>query len=1006
MIKLRRLVRTISPVLLIALVSAAILVAAAAPTGPNDRSPKAGLRSEAQAAAPAVQPAAQTPAKNPYAPDTAEPGSVEAIAKFTTEPRFGNPWVAYLPDSATVPSPAEYLGHAVGAAGELSSTTKIYGYFRKLAETSPRVRVQTIGKTEEGREILLAAVADEDGIRDLDRLKEATAALADPRKTTPEAAEALIASARPVYYFNAGLHSTETGSPEMVMEMAYRLAVSDQPMIRKIRGEVLVLINPVSEPDGRDKAVDWFYRYLKGKTDFDALPPDSPPYWGFYVFHDNNRDSHQESLQLSKAVGRMFFEYHPTVIHDLHESIPLLQTWNGTGPFNVNIDPILLNEWFAMSLAELGALTSAGMPGVWTWGFSDGWEHVFLDSIGVNHNSIGRGYETFGNGTAETVERVLRPNEERYAGRPVTSQEWYRPMPPPRKFMWSLRDNTNYMESGCLAALDYTAKNAKEMLRDFYRKGYNSWQKGVKGGPYAFAIAADQGDRRRVADVVDLLMRHGIEAGRATAAFKVAEGEFPAGTYVVRLDQPYRNYAVDLLTPQVFPPDATFEPYDDVSWSLPVHYGLEAKRINDVKIMDVPLEALKPGFGTQGNVNGAGPVFLLKDTGQEGLLALRARLAAFKVEIAEKAFKAGDKDYPAGSWILADQKGLADAVKRASAELSLDFDSTAAAPEVARHESKLPRLAVWHSWADTEAVGWVRFVLDREKVPYAYIRDEDVRAGRLKDRYDVIVFAHNYLDLQTQILGIEKKWGPMAYKKTPETPNLGVPDASDDITGGIGWAGMARLEEYLNAGGVLVTLGNGSAIALQGGLVRDVYQRGGSVFTPGSELKVKFTRPDHPLAYGFPEVTSVFRSMLPVYDIARSERGGVVLQWGTKLRAEDREEEKPDAAKPTEAAAGAASAAAAGATDTKGQVAPGATAAPGAPAKKEEVKMLVSGAIKGEDELEGRPAILDLPAGKGRVVAFLFNPIHRDFNRSDHRFLWNALLNWDYIGAGLKHQGK
>ena len=956
MIRAHRSVPALLSIVLVAAVGAAAILIAAPP------------RPQAVPAQPSQ--AAPAPAVNPYAPDTAEPGSVEAIAKFTTEPRFGNPWVAYVPDSATVVSPTKYLSHIVGASGELSSTAKVYGYFRKLAETSPRVRVETIGKTEEGREILLAAIADDDGIRGLARLKEATATLADPRKTTPEAAEAIIASARPVYYFNAGLHSTETGSPEMVMEMAYRLAVSDQPMIRRIRGEVLVLINPVSEPDGRDKQVDWFYRYLKGKTDFDNLPPESTPYWGFYVFHDNNRDSHQEALQLSRAVGRMFFDYHPTVVHDLHESIPLLQTWNGTGPFNLNIDPILLNEWFAMSLAELGALTSAGMPGVWTWGFSDGWEHVFLDSIGVNHNSIGRGYETFGNGTAETVERILRPNEERYAGKPVTSQEWYRPMPPPRKFMWSLRDNTNYMESGCLAALDYTAKNAKEMLRDFYRKSYNSWQKGVKGGPYAFAIPADQGDRRRVADMVDLLMRHGIEAGRATAAFKVVEGEFPAGTYVVRLDQPYRNYAVDLLTFQAFPPDAAYEPYDDVSWSLPAHYGLEAKRIDDAKIKDVALEGLKAGFGTVGSVSGAGPVVLLKDAGQEGLLALRARLAAFKVEIAEKAFKAGDKDYPAGSWIMADQKGLADAVKRASVELALDFESAAAVPDVARHESRLPRLAVWHTWADTEAVGWVRYVLDREKVPYAYIRDEDVRAGRLKDRYDVIIFGHNYLDLQDQILGIDRKWAPLAYKKTKETPNLGVPDASDDITGGIGWGGMAKLEEYLNAGGVLVTLGNGSAIALQGGLVRDVSRRGGAVFTPGSELKAKFTRPDHPLAYGFPEVTSVFRSMLPVYDIARSGRGGVVLQFGTKLRAEDREEEKPDAAKAADAAA-----------------------------KKEEAKMLISGAIKGEDELEGRPAILDLPAGKGRVIAFLFNPIHRDLNRSDHRFLWNALLNWSALNG-------
>jgi hypothetical protein len=635
-----------------------------------------------------------------------------------------------------------------------------------------------------------------------------------------------------------------------------------------------------------------------------------------------------------------------------------------------------------MSLAEVGALTAAGMPGVWTWGFSDGWQHVFLDSIGVNHNSIGRGYETYGNGTAETVERTLRPDEERYVGRPVTSQEWYRPMPPPRKFMWSLRNNTNYMESGCLAALDYAAKNAKEMLRDFYRKGFNSWQKGVKGGPYAFAIPAGQGDPKRVAEMIGLLLAQGIEVGRARDAFKVKDGEFPAGTYVVRLDQPYRNYAVDLLTPQAFPPDATYEPYDDVSWSLPVHFGLEAKGVDDAKIAEVALEPLAAGFAlAAGRVEGAGPVYLLRDTGQEGLLGLRARLSSFRVEIAEKAFKAGEKEYPAGSWIIAapgkEQKGLADALGRAASELAIDFESAAAAPDVPRHESKLPRLAVWHTWGDTQAVGWIRLVLDREKVPYAYIRDEDVRAGRLREKYDVLLYGDNWLGLQGQILGIDKKWGPLPYKKTPETPSFGVPDASDDITGGIGWAGMARLEEFLKSGGVLVTLGSGSAIALEGGLVRDVYRRG-SVFTPGSELRVKFVKPDHPLAYGMTETTSVFRSMMPVYDIARSARAAsVVLQWGTKLRKEDREDESPEALPAL--------------TNEEREARE--------KAKKAEVKMLVSGAVRGDDDLEGRPAILDLKAGQGRVIAFLFNPIHRDLNRSDHRLLWNALLNWSY-GVG------
>jgi hypothetical protein len=912
--------------------------------------------------------------KNPYAPDKPEKGSVEAIAKFTTEARFGSPWVAYVPASSTVPSPTQYLGHVVGAEGELSSTAKIYGYFRKLAETSPRVRVQVIGRSDEGRDILLAVVADEEGIRNLDKLKAATAALADPRKTTPEAAETFVASARPIYYFNAGLHSTETGSPEMVMELAYRLAVSDQPMIRRIRSNVIVLINPESEPDGRDKMVDWFYRYLKGKTDFDRLPPVSPPYWGHYVFHDNNRDTHQQALEVTRAVTRMFFDFHPTVIHDLHESIPLLHTWNGTGPYNNNLDAILIDEFFAMAFAEIGALTSMGMPGVWTWGFGEGWTHHYLDSFAVNHNSMGRGYETYGNASAETMDRVLRPNEERYVERPVTSREWYRPLPPPRKFRWSLRDNTNYMETGCLAILDYVAKNAKEMLRDFYRKGYNSWQKGVKGAPYAFAVREDQGDRRRVAEMVRLLMTQGIEVTRASASFKVEEGEFAAGTYLVKLDQPYRNYAVDLLTPQFFP-DTPYEPYDDVSWSLPVHYGLEARRIDDAKVKDVPATLLPAGFEVQGKANGAGPVYLLKDTGQEALFALRNRLAAFKVEIAEKPFKSGTTDYPAGSWIIADQVGLAEALKRAAAELAVDFESAAAVPEVIRHESRLPRLAVWHMWADTESAGWIRYVLDREKIPYDYIRDDDIRAGRLHERYDIIIFPHNYLSLQDQIQGIDKKWGPMPYTKTKEFPNLGVPDASEDITGGIGWAGMANLEKYLADGGLFITLGNGSTLPLDGGLVRDVYHKPGAFFTPGSELRVKFVRPDHPLAYGYAETTSAFRTMLPVLDVAVAGRRNVVLQWGTKLRTEDRDETGAEAGKPK---------------DTKEQ------------AKKEEVKMLVAGALKGEDDLEGRPAILDLPAGRGRVIAYNFEPIHRDLNRSDYRFLWNALLNWNALPPAEK----
>ena len=201
--------------------------------------------------------------------------------------------------------------------------------------------------------------------------------MADPRDTDEAAAEKLISTSRPIYYFNAALHSDETGSTEAMVELAYRLAVSEQPMIRRIREKLIVLINPISNPDGRDKMVDWFYRYLKGKTERNTLPRQSPPYWSKYTFVDINRDTHQQTHETTKAVHRMFHEWHPTVVHDLHEGSPLMMTWNGTGPYNPNIDPITYTEFLELSFHEVETMTAMGMPGVSTWNFGEAL-HTFI----------------------------------------------------------------------------------------------------------------------------------------------------------------------------------------------------------------------------------------------------------------------------------------------------------------------------------------------------------------------------------------------------------------------------------------------------------------------------------------------------------------------------------------------------------------------------------------------------------------------------------------------------
>jgi hypothetical protein len=505
--------------------------------------------------------AAQTAAAQQIAPDTAEPGSVEEIARATTEARFLSPWVSYLPASASVVSPRTFLHRIPGAPGELVNSATAYAYCRALAGSSPRVRMFTIGRSEEGRDIVLRAFADEQGSQDLERLKAATAALSDPRKTDAAAAEQLVAAARPIYYFNAALHSDETGSTESVLELAYRLAVSEQPMIRRIRENVVVLINPVSNPDGRDKQVEWFYRYLKGKTDVAKLPRQAPPYWSKYAYVDINRDAHQLVHETTKAVFRMFFEWHPQMVHDLHESVALLVTWNGTGPINEHVDPLTYAERLELSFHEVQAMSGLGMPGVWTWNFGDDWAHLYLDAIGTNHNSDGRGYETYGNGTAETL-LPEQPGDE-------STVEWYRPLPPPKpkSFMWSARDTVNYNETGMLAALDDVAQQSKGLLRNYYLKNLHSYQRGLEAAPYGILIPDGQGDPVRVAQLVARLLSLGIEVHRAAAPLSLKEGNFPAGTYV-GLDQPYRDYAVDLLSPQLYPKDAP-EAYDDISRELP-----------------------------------------------------------------------------------------------------------------------------------------------------------------------------------------------------------------------------------------------------------------------------------------------------------------------------------------------------------------------------------------------------------------------------------------------------
>jgi hypothetical protein len=362
-------------------------------------------------------------------------------------------------------------------------------------------------------------------------------------------------------------------------------------------------------------------------------------------------------------------------------------------------------------------------------------------------------------------------------------------------------------------------------------------------------------------------------------------------------------------------------------------------------------------------VSGEGAFYLVRDTGQEALLAARVRLGRFKVEAAEKPFSAGGAEYPAGSWVIAAQPDLRAALDGVARDLALEVTAVAAAPDVPRHPLELPRLALLQSWDDTESAGWLRMVLDDEAVPYTLIMDEDVRRGGLRARFDVIVYPNTYSSLKEIVTGIDPRHAPLAYTKTPEFPSHGTPTSSPDITGGFTWAGVGNLEQFVRAGGVLVTLGGASTLPLDGGIARDVRRaRVSGVSTPGSELRTLFRRPDHPIAYGYPEKTSAFREDRPLYAVRRVDEGRIIMQWGTELPTDEDEDDDGG--------------------DDEGD-------------DEKEEALVASGGIKGASDVEGKPAVLDIPTGQGRVVAFDFDPIHRYQTMSDFRLVWNAILNWN-----------
>jgi hypothetical protein len=874
--------------------------------------------------------------------------STEQIRSWTTMPEYITPLVDHIPDHPTVVSPTRHFGYPVGRPGQLHRTADIHGYMEALAGSSPRVQIEWLGENEQGQRLMVVQIGSERNLARLEEVGRAMNSLADPRTTTVADAERLIGEVPLIYTLYAGLHSTETGPPEMVMEMAYRLAVSDDPLVRRIRDSLVVFIVPVAEPTGRDRVVEWHRRHNQNVFAWaDRVP--GPPYWGKYIFHDINRDGMQLSARTTQEAVRHFLKWKYPVGHDLHESVPYLYVSTGTGPYNSAIDPITISEWQWFSNYEVTSLTAQGLPGVWTHGFYDGWYPGYLLWVTNVRNAMGRFYETFGNSIPNTVSRTL--------GQQQTRVEWYRPNPPRRETTWSMRNNTNYMQSGVLTVLDLTARNRSQMLRQYWTKSSNALMRGRNEAPYAYVVPASQARAADAAYMLNLLRRQGIEVHRADAAGSAGDLRVAAGDYVLRMDQPYRNFLLTLMDVQRFPEGAP-RPYDDVAWTFPMMFNVDVRPVGDSAIRRLAMSPVRDSILLGGSARRApaGGWYVVRPQASAHQIRARMALRDIPVFAARDSIASGSVRIPPGAWLVEEGRLGWDRAQRLAAEHGLEIHgvSAAALRSVERHEMRLPRIAVLHTWTRTQDDGWVRYTLDQFGVPYTYLADTRLRGRRLRDEFDVVIFPTQGRQATGRGIfqGIDPRFSPLPYTRTPEFPSHGAEDSADDITGGMGYEGLAALREFVTGGGTLITLGSATNLPIELGLVRNVgTTTPPNLFVPGSIVRARGELRTHPILYGYDPAVPVFHQFGPYMTVPATNRGNIVMRY--------------------------------------------------APADS----VFLSGYVSHPPQLATQPAIVSVPTGQGHVVLFGFNPLHRYQTHGTFAMVWNALMHWNHLGVGLGRPG-
>jgi len=508
--------------------------------------------------------------------------------------------------------------------------------------------------------------------------------------------------------------------------------------------------------------------------------------------------------------------------------------------------------------------------------------------------------------------------------------------------------------------------------------------------------------------------------------------EFPAGSYIIRMDQPYSRIADALLDYQYWAPnDPQTRPYDDTGWTFPEGFGVQAVRVTDHKVLDAPMERVSGDVKAPSGVTGAGTVFAVNANADNGLISLRYRLKDADIQLAEEPFDAAGQKFNRGTFII---KNVAQAdLDKAASELGLKAFGLPAAPSVKTHPARTARIALLHGWTSTQTEGWWRQAFEVHGVPYTYIDPQFVRdTPNLREKFDVILFGPgggNVVDGQPM-------WRtPIPYKNSPETPNLVKFASTDDTRIGMGFEGLINLRKFIMDGGVYVGADTSAQFAISNNLTYGVntLTPGSTTRVVGSLLRTKIVDDTSPIVYGVPDNLAMYSDGGDAFTVSSTSggagRGGGGGGGGAPGGGRGG---GPGGNRPTGRGTPDDPDVVQGFGELKGsnltplpppvQVQPWQYALPTEEALKRnpanvippefrprvavrfdaQNSLLVSGLLDGGNDIAQRPIVVDVPVGKGHVVLFANNPIWRGETIGSYGMVFNTIMNFDALNAGRK----